>query len=37
MTGRWKVLRHVTMSPRAITELARCVLVLVQFEHRMIM
>lgn len=36
MTGRWKVLRHVTMSPRAITELAQCVLVLVQFEHRMI-
>ena len=36
MTGRWKVLRHVTMSPRAITELARCILVLIQFEHRMI-
>ena len=36
MTGRWRVLRHVTMSPRAITELARCVLVLVQSEHRMI-
>ncbi len=34
MTGRWKVLRHVTMSPRAITELARCVLVLIQFEHK---
>ena len=36
MTGRWRVLRHVTMSPRAITKLARCVLVLIQFEHKMI-
>jgi hypothetical protein len=36
MTSRWKALRHVTMSPRAITDLARCVLVLIQFEHKMI-
>lgn len=36
MTGRWKALHHVTMSPRAITELARCIVVLIQFEHKMI-
>jgi DDE superfamily endonuclease len=36
LTGRWKVLRHVTMSPRRITDLARAALVLTHFEHGMI-
>jgi hypothetical protein len=33
---RWKALRHVTMSPRRITDLARAALVLTQFEHGLI-
>jgi len=33
---RWKSLRHITMSPRRITDLARAALVLTHFEHRMI-
>ena len=33
---RWKVLRHVTMSPRRITDLARAALVLTHFEHGLI-
>ena len=36
LTGRWKVLRHVTMSPRRVTDLARATLVLTHFEHGMI-
>jgi hypothetical protein len=32
---RWQVLRHVTMSPRRITDLARAALVLTHFEHGM--
>jgi DDE superfamily endonuclease len=36
LTERWKALRHVTMSPRRIGRLARAVLVLTQFEHKMI-
>ena len=36
LVGRWKTLRHVTISPRRITELARATLVLTQFEHKMI-
>jgi len=33
---RWKALRHVTMSPRRITDLARATLVLTHFEHSLI-
>ena len=33
---RWKALRHVTMSPRRITDLARATLVLTHFEHGLI-
>lgn len=36
LVGRWKTLRHVTISPRRITDLARAALVLTQFEHKMI-
>ena len=36
LVGRWKALRHVTMSPRRIGALARAALVLTHFEHRMI-
>ena len=36
LVERWKALRHVTMSPSRITELARAALVLTHFEHRMI-
>lgn len=36
LVGRWKTLRHVTLSPRRITDLARAALVLTQFEHKMI-
>lgn len=35
--GRWKALRHVTMSPRSITSLMRVAVVLTQFEHKIIM
>lgn len=34
--GRWKALRHVTMSPRRISDLMRAAIVLTQFEHKMI-
>jgi DDE superfamily endonuclease len=34
--GRWKALRHVTMSPRRIGDLMRAALVLTQFEHKMV-
>lgn len=34
--GRWKALRHVTMSPRRIGDLMRATLVLTQFEHKII-
>lgn len=33
LKGRWKVLRHVTASPEAISDIARSALVLTQFEH----
>jgi DDE superfamily endonuclease len=33
---RWKALRHVTMSPSRITDLARAALVLTHFEHGLI-
>ena len=36
LVGRWKALRHVTMSPRRIGALARAALVLTHFEHKMI-
>ena len=36
MSGRWRALQHVTVSPSAIGDIAKSVLVLVQFEHKMI-
>jgi hypothetical protein len=33
---RWRALRHVMISPSAIGDIAKSVLVLVQFEHKMI-
>jgi hypothetical protein len=36
LVTRWTTLRHVTISPRRITDLARAALVLTQFEHKMI-
>jgi hypothetical protein len=36
LVGRWKALRHVTISPRRIGTLARATLVLTHFEHRII-
>lgn len=36
LVGRWKALRHVTMSPRRIGALARAALVLTHFEYKMI-
>jgi hypothetical protein len=36
LVERWQVLRHVTMSPRRITDLARAALVLTHFEHGLI-
>lgn len=36
LVGRWKILRHVKISPSRITDLARAALVLTQFEHKMI-
>jgi hypothetical protein len=36
LTGRWKCLEHVTVSPRRITDLARAAVVLVHFEHGMV-
>ena len=36
MSQRWRALQHVMISPSAIGDLARSVLVLVQFEHKMI-
>ena len=36
LVGRWKALRHVTMSPRRMIALARAALVLTHLEHRMI-
>jgi hypothetical protein len=34
LIGRWKALRHVTMSPRRIGTLARAAPVLTHFEHK---
>ena len=36
LVGRWKILRHVKISPSRITDLARAALVLTHFEHNMI-
>jgi hypothetical protein len=36
MSQRWRALQHVTVSPGTIGDLAKSVLVLVQFEHKMI-
>jgi hypothetical protein len=36
MSQRWRALQEVTVSPSTIGDIARSVLVLVQFEHKMI-
>ena len=36
MSQRWRALQHVMISPTTIGDIARSVLVLVQFEHKMI-
>jgi hypothetical protein len=36
LVERWKALRHVTMSPSRLTDLARAALVLTHFEHGLI-
>ena len=36
MSQRWRALQHVMVSPTTIGEIAKSVLVLVQFEHKMI-
>jgi hypothetical protein len=36
MSQRWRVLQRVMVSPTAIGDIAKCVLVLTQFEHKMI-
>ncbi|MGE0300823.1 transposase family protein, partial [Pseudonocardia sp.] len=33
LTGRWRTLQHVTLSPSKITKIARAALVLTHFEH----
>jgi hypothetical protein len=37
MSQRWQTLQHVMISPSRISDIAQATLVLVQFEHRMIM
>jgi hypothetical protein len=36
MKQRWRALQHVMLSPTTIGDIAKSVLVLVQFEHEMI-
>ena len=36
MSQRWRALQHVMISPTTIGDIAKSVLVLVQFEHKMI-
>ena len=36
MSQRWRALQHVMVSPTTIGDLTKSVLVLVQFEHKMI-
>jgi hypothetical protein len=33
LTGRWRTLQHITVSPSKITKIARAALVLTHFEH----
>jgi hypothetical protein len=33
LTGRWRILRHITASPSKIGNIAKAALVLVHFEH----
>ena len=33
LTGRWRTLQHVTVSPSRITKIAQAALVLIDFEH----
>ena len=33
LTGRWRTLQHVTLSPSKISKIARAALVLTHFEH----
>jgi hypothetical protein len=34
LTERWKVLEHITLSPRRITQIARAALAITYFERR---
>jgi hypothetical protein len=36
MSQRWRALQHVMVSPTTMSDIAKAVLVLVQFEHKMI-
>jgi hypothetical protein len=36
MSQRWRALQHVMVSPTLIDDIAKSVLVLVQFEHKII-
>jgi hypothetical protein len=36
MSQRWRAIQHVSLSPTTIGDIARSVLVLTQFEHKMI-
>jgi hypothetical protein len=36
MSQRWQTLQHVMVSPTTIGDIAKSVLVLVQFKHKMI-
>jgi hypothetical protein len=36
MSQRWRALQHVMLSPSAIGDIAKSVLVLVRFEHKVI-
>jgi hypothetical protein len=33
LTGRWRTLQHITVSPSKISKIARAALVLTHFEH----
>jgi hypothetical protein len=35
MSQRWRALQHVSLSPTTIGDIAKSVLVLTQFEHKM--
>jgi hypothetical protein len=36
MSQRWRAIQHVSLSPTTIGDIVRSVLVLTQFEHKMI-